>query len=160
MEITEGQIREALFDHIRDLYARKTRPGFITRLAMFLGEKKPIQGLIIAERESGDEDNRSYLCSGAVLRAWALDADGLQPINPPEAKPDVARGRYWPRGLVEFFILKENRGVIVNDWDGPGKGMLYSPGGRMRGGRLTLRAGMFREVDSRKKSRGAHGGPP
>jgi hypothetical protein len=172
MEFTSDQIREAVFDHIREVHARRTKPGLVTRLAMFLAEKKPIESLIITEREFGNQDRHSHLCTGAVLRAWTLDANGLKPLDPTEAKPLVAKGRYWPRGLVEFHIpsnglvefhIPSNGGVIVNDMEGPRKGLLYLlylKDRRMRRGKLMLRMLFARQVDAHKNKRGAHGGPP
>jgi len=136
--VTTDQIREQVLERQRNRWAQlKATPGALGKWFGSIFAKSPAEGFFIVEHEAVDPE--TLLCTGAILRAWRLDDQGLRLIDPAEVEPDKTIGRWWQYQLVRLFISPDMKQVFLNELEGPKQGTLMSMQPRESNGQVGLK---------------------
>jgi hypothetical protein len=136
--VTTDQIREQVLERQRNRWAQlKATPGALGKWFGSIFAKSPAEGFFIVEHEAVDPE--TLLCTGAILRAWRLDDQGLRLIDPAEVEPGKTIGRWWQYQLVRLFISPDMKQVFLNELEGPKQGTLMSMQPRESNGQVGLK---------------------
>jgi hypothetical protein len=139
--IASDEAREAIRERVLELsewrWKRIHPTSFLGKLISPLFGTPMLEAIFVVEQDSGDLD--AMLCGGNVINAWRQDANGRQKIAVNEVDTGPVHGVIWYRRLTHFFISAEHDAVIVNEWEGPGRGRLCRYSVRSDGADIKLK---------------------
>jgi hypothetical protein len=139
--IASDEAREAIRERVLELsewrWKRIHPTSLLGKLISPLFVTPKLEAIFIVEQDTGDLD--SLLCGGNAVNAWRHDSGGRRKIDLNDVDTGPVHGVIWYRRLTQFFIATEHDSVVVNEWEGPGRGRLCRYSVKTNGADIRLK---------------------